>query len=134
MLCWREFAGWGRQRVAVVFDCEGGQYIIHGCPQPVATYSTHDAQPEIFDTLLIIIFRMGQCPCVNYYSHLGLPVRWLCITSTKLIFYYLTYKTQTHWRSVDTHFQVTVTMSSIAFLPIQVANNVFMNNNEQITF
>jgi hypothetical protein len=43
-----------------MFDFEGSQYLIYEWQQPIVTEVTQDAQPKILDTLLKLIFRMGQ--------------------------------------------------------------------------
>jgi len=37
MLHGRSFLGRGRERVAIVFASQGGQYLIHGFVEPIAT-------------------------------------------------------------------------------------------------
>jgi len=52
------------------------------------------------------MLRMGRWLCCYLFCQCKLPVRPLCITTTKSLLNYRTYKPANHWRSVDTHFNV----------------------------
>jgi len=45
-------------------------------------------------------------PCCCLFCLHKLPICRLCITETKLLFNYRTYKTTNRWRSVDAHFNI----------------------------
>jgi len=36
-LHWHSLSGWGGERVTVALDAKGGEYLIDGCLQPIAT-------------------------------------------------------------------------------------------------
>jgi hypothetical protein len=42
-----------------MFDLESNQYLIYAPLQPIATYVTQDAQPEIVDAPVTLILRIG---------------------------------------------------------------------------
>jgi len=68
----------------------------------------------------MLIFRMGQwlrCCLICLYR---LPIHWLCITATKWWPNYHTYKTKTHWCSINAHCTV---FSILNLLPLM---NVFI--------
>jgi len=60
MLSCRSFSRWGREHVTSSFAYKGGQYGRYDYQQPMATPITQDVTPEIIDTLLMLISRMGQ--------------------------------------------------------------------------
>jgi len=64
MLCWRSLSEWGSKCVAFSFALKYGQYVIYDRLHPITTLITHDARAKIFDTLLTIMFRMGQGACL----------------------------------------------------------------------
>jgi len=64
------------------------------------------SRPEIIDALLTLMLRMGQWPCCYLFSQYKRPIRPLCITTTKSLVNYRTYKTTNRWRSVDAHCNV----------------------------
>jgi len=59
------FSHWGKERVSSYLSYVGGQYIIHECHQPIATQIMEDSRPEIYDTLLTLIFNMGYVACLS---------------------------------------------------------------------
>jgi len=60
MLHWRPFSSRGREHFTFSVSYQGGQYIVYDCLQAVAAQITHDTWSTIVDTLLILIFMMGQ--------------------------------------------------------------------------
>jgi len=52
------------------------------------------------------MLRMGRWPCCYPFCQYKLPIRMLCITTTKSVVNYHTYKTTNRWCSVDAHFNV----------------------------
>jgi len=61
---------------------------------------------RIVDAPLKLILGMGRWPCCCLFYLNKLPIRRLCITVTKSLFYYRTYMTTNRWRSDDAHFNV----------------------------
>jgi len=60
MLHWHIFSKYGRESVAFSFAYKCGLYVIYECLHPIAIQITPAARPQIFDTLLTLIFRMRQ--------------------------------------------------------------------------
>jgi len=59
----RSLSGWGREHLSNVFAPKGGQFLIYGCFQPIASWITHDARLKIIDARLTLIFRIEQRVC-----------------------------------------------------------------------
>lgn len=55
--------------------------------------------------LLTAIFKIGQGACHCLFGLSWQPLILICITEFKLLFNYLSYKTQNCWGSIDPHFQ-----------------------------
>jgi len=53
----------GAQSIAFSFAYKGSLYIIYECLQPIARQINQDANPNIVDAPLTLIFRMGQGVC-----------------------------------------------------------------------
>jgi hypothetical protein len=133
MLCWRSFSGWRREHGAAVFAIWGCQYLINGCLQPIGTYDTQHAKLKLVDAPLPLMLGMGKWPCCYLFCQYKLPIRPLCITTTKSLVNYCTYKTTNWWRSSDAHVKNGVVTMLLSLLPIQAANTSVMQNNDQVT-
>jgi len=59
-LRWRSFSEWGRECVTSSLAYRGSRYIIYERLYLIATQITQGARPKIIDSLLTVIFRMGQ--------------------------------------------------------------------------
>ena len=59
-LCWRLFSQWGRECVTFSSAYKGSLYLIYERLHPIATQITQGASPKVIDSLLTLIFRMGQ--------------------------------------------------------------------------
>jgi len=118
-LCWRTFAGCGREHITIVFAWEGSQYLIYIYFQPIATLVTQDGKPKIVDGLLILSFSRGQWPCCCLFCLQRLPIQRLYITATKSHFHYHTFKTNNCWHFIDTHFNV-LSLYNLLLLIIEV--------------
>jgi hypothetical protein len=68
MLRWHSFAEGGRERVTISFAWKYGQYRICSHLHRTAIFSTDDEGPKIIDTLLTIMFRMGQAVCLSCFQ------------------------------------------------------------------
>jgi len=100
--CW--FWGWGWEYIAIVFACKGGQWLIYGCWQAMANYITQDARPKIVDTVLMLMFGMGQGLCRNCFCPYRRPISPLWMFATNCLLDYTRYKTKRDWHSDDAHF------------------------------
>jgi len=63
-----------------------------------------------------------------------MPTHRLCVLTTKLRFYYLTYRTKNRWRSVDAHFQDGAGRVFLTLLSIKDANTLIMCIHYQVAF
>ena len=104
MFSWWSFSWWGRQRVSSSVAYEGSQYPIDDCLQPIATQITQDARQRINDTLLTLIFRMGQGACRFLFCLYRYPIPPLWRATTNAHSDYTGCKTKNHFHSVDTDF------------------------------
>ena len=68
MLRWHTYSEWGRECVALSVAWKASQYHIYEWPQPIATQISNDARPNIIDTPLTLIFRMGQGSCGFFFA------------------------------------------------------------------
>jgi len=66
-LCWRSFSRWGREGIAINFAYKGGQTLLCDWLQPISRVITQDVWPKIVDTLLMLIFLMGQGGYCNLF-------------------------------------------------------------------
>jgi hypothetical protein len=105
-LCWCTFSSWGREPATNTFDLEGCQYLVYEYLQPIVTWVTQDAQPEIVDTPWNLIFRMGQWMCCLLCCQKGPPAWLLWLAPTSSPFHYRTYTTENDWWSTDTTLNV----------------------------
>jgi hypothetical protein len=56
-----------------------------------------------FETMLMLMLRLGWWPCCVLFWQLKVPICLLCITTTKSLVNSPTYKTTNHWSAVDAH-------------------------------
>jgi len=92
----------------------------------------------ILDTLLTLIFRMGQYlvyewlqPTITLFRQGRLPFHRLWIAVTRPLFNYRTYKTKNCWCSIDAHFQDGAGSLIVLFSIWKAANTSFMNGCNQ---
>jgi len=64
---WLSCSRWGRERVASSFSFKGGQYLSYDYLQPVTTWTTQDARPNIIAAPFTLISRMGQGACLSSF-------------------------------------------------------------------
>jgi hypothetical protein len=69
------------------------------------------------------MLRMGRWPCCYLFCQWKLPIRLLCITMTKSLLNYRTYKITYHWCSVDAHAKNWAVTVLLSLLPIKAANS-----------
>jgi len=60
--------------MALYFAKEASQYHMYEWPQPIATQITNDATPKIVDSLLTLIFKMGQGVCGSLFCIKSQPI------------------------------------------------------------
>jgi len=58
MLGWRSFSGWGRDRVAILSDYTGGEYLDYAKPRPYQFLITWLTRPKIVDAVLTLILPL----------------------------------------------------------------------------
>ena len=80
-----------------------GQNFVYSQSLPHRALNIHDARPQIVDTPLTLISKMGQGACRFLNCLKWRPILWLCLTTTKSLFNHLTYQTKNHCRSIDIH-------------------------------
>jgi len=93
---------------------------------PSHTLINDHATPKIVDALLTLIFKIGLGVCRFLFGLYRWPILCLCITKTKSLFNYPTYKAHDGWRSVDAHFQYVAGSISDSLLHWNAANTSFM--------
>jgi len=59
-ICWRSFSRWGREHVAILFAYKGWQHFHYVNSLPNLIFITRLTWPKIVDSLLTLIFKMGQ--------------------------------------------------------------------------
>jgi len=94
-----------RGNIACLLAYKGSQLPVYRCLWSFATLITQDAKSKIVVARLTIIVKMGQEARSFRFCLERQPIQWLYITMTNSRWYYLTYMTKNHWRSVDAHFQ-----------------------------
>jgi hypothetical protein len=94
----------------------------------------HDAKPIIIAALLIVIVRIGQENCRFLFGLYRRLVLCNSISTTKLRFSNLTYKTKISWCSVDTQGERIVEMSDRLCLLIMRANRFETHHNEHVSY
>ena len=85
---------------------QGCEYFGYGLLLLHSPWIIQDARPSIIDALLMLILRMWQRLCCCLFCLYRVPIRWLCLTASKSLPNYLTYKTKNCWCSVDTQFRL----------------------------
>ena len=132
-LRWPSFSGCGREHVGGVYLTKDNQYRINGCLRRFGTYLIQDAKLKIVDSTLPLILRMGRWLSCCHFCQWQLPVHQLCITATKSLCNYHTYKTTNCWRSVDAQYQNGVLTMLPSLLPIEPGDTSVIHNSDQIT-
>jgi len=94
--CWRN--------ISCLSAYNGSQLLVYWHLRSSATSITHDSRSDIIHVPSTLSFEMGQGACRYRFAQYRQPILSLCITTTKSLFNYLTYKTQNRWCSVDAHF------------------------------
>jgi len=133
-LRWHSFSWEGNEAITHCYTWNDGNYFIYKSLPQRNTSITKDATSNIIDTLLTLIFRMGQeafrisiCPWRQPIQHL-----WMSATSRHL--------DDPRWKatnclcSVDTHLQNVAVTMSLLLLPIQAGNAFNIYNHYNITF
>ena len=80
------------------------------------------------------VFRMRKWQCRIFLCLQKLRIGRLCITASKSISNYVTYKTKNCWSSVDAHFQNGAETVLLPLLPIKAANTAIILNYYQLSF
>jgi hypothetical protein len=75
---------------------------------------------------------MGLWACQFLFLPWRLPVSWLGIIVSKSLPNWLSYKTKSHWRSVDPHFQDVAVTMLVSLSPLKAADTLVMDNHKQI--
>ena len=116
-----------------VLDYKNSQNWVYGLEQLQRALINHGRGPKSIDTLLTHIFMMGQGAWRFLLCLWTMASPPLCVITTKLRFYYPTYRTKDFWCSVDAHFEDGTRSISLSFLRIKVINTVVMYNHCEIT-
>jgi len=74
----------------------------------------------------MLIFKIGHGACSLLFGLYRSPILPLCISKTKSLFNYLSYRTKNRWCSVDDHLQNGARSMSLLFLGWNTANMSFM--------
>jgi len=130
---WRSFSEWGGDRAAAFFAYKSWQYIGYAKQRPNHCVITILTKPQIIDALLTLILRMGWWPCCFLFCLNRLPIHQLCITATKSLCNYHTYKTTNRWRSVDAHSQNGAVTELLSLLPMTAGYASDIHNSDHIT-
>jgi len=128
-LLWRSFSGCDSEHITVVFPSKGSQHLINGCRQPIGTYIIQHARLNILDAALTLILRMRRSPCCCLFCIWKLPIDRLCITATKSLCNYRTYRTPNRWRSIDALSQNGLETMLLPLSPLIAANTLVMHNS-----
>jgi len=128
------FLCWGREHVAFVFASKGGQYLICGGLQPIATQITQDARPKIIDTPLTLIVRMAQGACHYWFCLWWQPIPHLWMFANNHHLGYSRCKDKSCWSSIDIHFQNGAVTMLLSLWPVQAATTSVMHNSDHFAF
>ena len=82
---------------------------------------------------MTLILRMGQSPYCYLFCLKKLPICQLCLTETRWLFNFHTYKNENRWHSIDGHSHNGAVTVSPSLLLIYAANTSVMLNRNQIT-
>jgi len=118
---------------AICFANESGQYVRYAYQQPSHWWITVLTIWQIVDAPLTLMQRMERWPCCNLFCQWKMPIRPLCITTTKSLVNYLVYKTTNCWRSIDAHAQNGAVTVLLSLWPIKAGNMSVIHNNDQVT-
>jgi hypothetical protein len=103
MLHWHLFSWRGREDIRCCIAWNHSVYVAYELLPQSNTLIPQDSKTKIIDTWLILIFTMGhwlyRLLCWQYTK--ALPR--LCLSVTKSLYHFLTYKTKNCWRSTNTH-------------------------------
>jgi hypothetical protein len=75
----------------------------------------------------MVICRMGQGVCHCWFCRCKWPVLHLWRSTSRHHLDYPKFKANSHWHSIDTHFQDWAGSMSVLFLPLKVASTLFMD-------
>jgi len=127
-LRWRSFSWWGREGIAICFAYKGSQKFLYGWLQRIGGVISQDTWPKIIDTLLTLIFMMGQGGYCCLFCLKRQPKIPLWQTTTYRRCDCPGCMTINCWRSVDTHFHDWAGRVLVSVLPIKAAKNSFVTD------
>jgi len=135
--CWRSVDAHSKNGAvtvtAISFANKCGQYVRYAYQRASHWWITKLTRPQIVDALLTLMLRMGRWPCCYLFCQWKLPIRRLCITTTRSLVNYRNYKTTNCWCSVDAHAKSGAVTVLLSLLPMKAANRYVMHNNDQVT-
>jgi len=88
---------------------------------------TQDERPKLIDPPLMPIVMMGHRMWLYLFSQWRRPILWLCRVMTKSLLNYLTYKTNSCGRTVDTDIKNGAGSMWLSLLPKKPANTTLTN-------
>jgi len=103
-LLWPTSSWCDMEHAASSLAYKGGQYSICNSQQPFTTQITKDAKPKIIDTLLTLIFMMGQGACHYFFGLQRRPIFHLYQSATIHNSDYQRCMTRNCWRSFNARF------------------------------
>jgi len=93
------------QRVCCFLCCrKGWQHFHYVYSLPNCVFVTRLTGPNIIDTPLTLIFKMGQVASRFFLCPCRMATLAVCVITTKSRLYYATYRTNTYWCCVDAYF------------------------------
>jgi hypothetical protein len=116
------------------FKRNGCHNILSALFQHCDTCITQYPIPEIVDTPLTLIFRMGQGACRYYFSLGRCPIPWLWMVATDRRLAYPRCRAKNLWLSVVAHFQNGAVTVSYTLLPKKAASSLVMDSSDPVTF
>ena len=112
---------------------ESCQYIRYAQKRPSQWWITVLRRPPIIALLWTLMVRIWRWPCCYRFCQYNLPIRLLCITTTKSLVKSRTYNNTNRWRSVNAHAKNAAVTMFVSLLAIKAANTSVMQNNDQVT-
>jgi len=128
-LWWASFSESTRERLAFSVAYKCSLCNISVWYQLVAMQINHNARPNIVDTPLKIIFRMGHGACWFLFSFLMRPITHSWMSASNHQVEYPRSKTKNHWHGMDCHFRNGAGSIPLLFLIVKVANTSEMDND-----
>jgi hypothetical protein len=124
--CWCSFSWCGRGYAAIAFALKGGQYSIYVSVQPCTTQITNNAKPKIVNTLLTLIFMMGQGACSFLFVLQRRPIYHLWQPAAIHNSHYQRSKTKNRWYSIYAYVHDAAVSMSLSHCPTKTGNTRFM--------